>query len=63
MNKKIATLMFAIGLGMAASPVFAASCKTYCSEDFRRCVDADRPLMECNIERVECWDRLCYGIF
>lgn len=63
MNRKIATLLFAIGLGAAAGPVVAASCKTYCSEDFGLCVASGRPLMECNIERVECWDRLCDGIF
>jgi len=59
MNKKIATLLFAIGFGAAVSPVVAANCKSTCAAEYRLCVDSGRPQAECAAERVECWEFLC----
>jgi len=59
MNKKVAALLFAIGLGAASSPVVAASCKFACAAEYNHCVDSGRPLEECTAERAECWEFLC----
>lgn len=59
MNKKFATLLFAIGVGIAASPVIAASCKQPCAAEYHHCVDSGRPLAECVAERAECWAFFC----
>jgi len=58
MNKKIATLLFAIGLGVAASPALA-SCEYYCATDYRVCVAGGTPAAECAAERTACLRDMC----
>ena len=58
MNKKLATLLFAIGLGAAAAPAFA-SCEFYCASDYRACVAGGTPAAECAAERTACLRDMC----
>lgn len=37
MNKKLAMLMLAIGLGAATAPAFALECGVYCARGFSAC--------------------------
>ena len=37
MNKKFAMLMFALGVGTASAPAFAALCEVQCSRNFSQC--------------------------
>jgi hypothetical protein len=37
MNKKLATLLFAIGIGAAAAPAFAGQCQAYCQNARMAC--------------------------
>jgi len=55
MNKKLATLMFAIGLGAAAAPAFATSCEAQCGRNFGQCLA--NPLYDaefCNQRYEDC---------
>jgi hypothetical protein len=38
MNKKLAMLMFAIGLGAATAPAFSADCYVACGRNFNKCL-------------------------
>ena len=58
MNKKLATLLFAIGLGAAAAPAFA-SCEFYCASDYRVCVAGGTAAAECAAERTACLRDMC----
>jgi len=58
MNKKIATLLFAIGLGAAAAPAFA-SCEFYCASDYRVCVAGGWSVAECAAEHMACLRDMC----
>lgn len=59
MNKKIAALLFAIGLGAPSSPSWAYDCKHYCAAGYRICIDSGRPEAECFAERAECFEMYC----
>lgn len=39
MNKKLALLLFAIGLGAASAPALADSCQSYCIRAYNYCLD------------------------
>jgi len=58
MNRKIATLLFAIGLGAAAGPALA-SCEFYCATDYRVCIQNGWSVAECNAERMVCLRDMC----
>ncbi len=58
MNKKIAALLFAIGLGAASSPVLA-SCEFYCASDYNQCIKSGMPSAECAAERTACLRDMC----
>lgn len=56
MNKKLAMLMFAIGLGAAAAPALA-SCQYYCAVEHRACLaSSTNPAEECEPEYEACVD-------
>jgi len=55
MNKKFATLLFAIGLGVAASPALAGQCEYACSIEYKYCTsDGVTPTADCDAQRLEC---------
>lgn len=39
MNKRLALLVFAIGLGAASAPALANSCQSYCIMAYNWCID------------------------
>lgn len=53
MNKKIATFIFAIGLGATAIPAFA-SCYSICATEWRACVASGTDSAECSAELSAC---------
>lgn len=58
MNKKLATLLFALGLGAASAQAFAGtSCASYCLRNYQACVANGYPEAECDLTRMECYDR------
>lgn len=54
MNKKLAMLMFAIGLGAAAAPVLAVSCEHYCALARNACSASGTDLGTCNDNYNDC---------
>ena len=53
MNKKLAMLLFSIGLGVASSPAWA-SCEFYCAQAYRACINSGLPAADCEAERADC---------
>jgi hypothetical protein len=58
MNKKFATLVFAIGLGAASAPAFA-SCLSACAAIYRTCIAAGGATADCRAEQQECVETTC----
>jgi hypothetical protein len=58
MNKKFATLVFAIGLGVASAPAFA-SCQSACAVVYRTCIAAGEAMADCRAEQQECLAMTC----
>lgn len=58
MNKKVAALLFAIGLGAASSPALA-SCQFYCASDYGYCIDSGVPKAECDAAQIACLRDMC----
>lgn len=59
MNKKLATLLFAIGVG-AASSAYAwpdPECGRGCWETYMHCRDSGTNMEYCEFERIECQTR------
>lgn len=54
MNKKFATLMFAIGLGAAAAPAFAFSCAFYCNKELIACLKSGELAEVCYADNEAC---------
>jgi hypothetical protein len=55
MNKKLASLMFAIGLGVASAPAFA-SCTYYCVSEYNACIAGGDDPATCQADRQMCLD-------
>jgi hypothetical protein len=55
MNKKLATLLFAIGLGTAAAPAFA-SCAYWCEADYNTCLQRGFDPAQCEAQLDACYD-------
>ncbi|WP_296952155.1 hypothetical protein [uncultured Massilia sp.] len=55
MNRKIALLMFAIGVGAASAPALAASCQGLCAAAYRSCISWGGDPATCEAEREECF--------
>lgn len=55
MNKKLATFLFAIGLGVTAGPALA-SCMYYCSANYNNCMHLGKPAEQCEAAREACED-------
>jgi len=55
MNKKLATLFFAIGLGAASSQALASCFE--CHRQYQECIANGFPLEECAENQVFCNDR------
>lgn len=53
MNKKIATFLFAVGIGVASAPAFA-SCYYYCSLEWKACVASGAPMADCDADLQAC---------
>jgi hypothetical protein len=58
MNKKFATLMFALGLGVASAPAFA-SCESACAAIYRSCIANGGATADCRAEQQECLVTTC----
>lgn len=56
MNRKLALLMFAIGVGTATAPAFAFSCAYYCSIERKACLSEGSTAAECNDVFQACMD-------
>jgi len=63
MNKKLATLLFALGIGISGGSAFAfdpddvPSCGTQCFRSFQACKAAGVPLAQCQEDFSACRDR------
>jgi hypothetical protein len=57
MNKKIAALLFALGLGAASAQALALSCSGACLRNYQACVANGYPEAECDLARLDCYDR------
>ena len=55
MNKKLATLLFAIGIGAASAPAFA-SCTYYCVAEYNACIGGGTDKPTCDADRQMCLD-------
>jgi hypothetical protein len=53
MNKRFATFIFAISIGLTAAPAFA-SCYHYCAVDYQSCMASGADPAECNAEVQAC---------
>lgn len=56
-NRKFASLLFALGIGAASAPVFAADCSYYCWADHRAClsgVNGPTPADVCDTFYQDC---------
>lgn len=60
MNKKIAALLFAMGVGVSASPVVMASCQGDCYADYRQCKLDGGTEADCRMYQEWCNDA-CAG--
>lgn len=54
MNKKFAALLFAIGLGVSASPAVLASCKGDCLMQYNECVAETGDTVSCGKMKTYC---------
>ena len=60
MNKKLATLLFAIGLGASASSALAFNpfgeypCEYYCRQNYNACIDDGTDPGQCYMDRIDC---------
>jgi hypothetical protein len=57
MNKKLATLLFAIGLGATSAQAVADSCGWTCLRAYQACVNSGTAQLDCDLERLDCYDR------
>jgi hypothetical protein len=55
MNRKLATLLFAIGIGVTAVPAMA-SCIHYCAVSYAACIKAGKPMEQCDAAQAACED-------
>lgn len=55
MNKKIAALLFAMGLGVTASPLAFASCQGDCYRAYKACIADGIDQASCLEERDWCY--------
>jgi hypothetical protein len=53
MNRKLASLLFAIGLGVASAPAFA-SCEYYCATEYRACMASGMDPASCQQDLAAC---------
>jgi len=61
MNKKLATLMFALGIGIASAPAIAFSCESICKGRHNGCLAGSQyTTEECDAAYAACQE-LCYG--
>lgn len=56
MNKKIAVLLFAIGLGASAAHA-ADSCGWSCLREYQACIKSGAAEIDCLDERLDCTSR------
>lgn len=61
MNKKLATLLFAVGIGASTGPALAFGpfdeyqCGYYCRQSYEECVAYGYGTQaECNMDRIDC---------
>jgi len=54
MNKKFAALLFALGVGVSASPLAFASCQGDCYQEYKRCKAYGGSETECRYWQEEC---------
>ncbi|MGJ9420071.1 hypothetical protein ACHAC9_20310 [Massilia sp. CMS3.1] len=58
MNKKLATLLFAIGLGVSASSAMAVgSCQWNCKLAYDACMKSGEDALQCDMDRLDCYSR------
>jgi len=56
MNKKLALLLFAIGVGVTSAQA-ADSCGWTCLRTYQACVKAGTPTLDCELDREDCYAR------
>jgi hypothetical protein len=56
MNKKLALLLFAIGVGVTSAQA-ADSCGWSCLRTYQACVKAGTPELDCALDRMDCTAR------
>jgi hypothetical protein len=56
MNKKLAILLFAMGLG-ATSTQAADSCGWTCLRTYQACIASGANQIDCELDRIDCTDR------
>jgi hypothetical protein len=57
MNKKLAVLLFAIGIGATSTQALADSCGWTCLRAYQACIKAGTPSLDCELDRLDCYDR------
>jgi len=62
MNKKLATLLFAIGIGAAAGSALAfpgddPTCEQQCFTTYQACQAAGEDPLQCRMDHMDCRDR------
>jgi len=63
MNKKLATLLFGISMGISAGSALAFSpgepypCEYYCREAFVACNNSGIDQLQCAMDQIDCWAR------
>jgi hypothetical protein len=57
MNKKLATLLFAMGLGLTSTQALAVSCGWACLRAYQACVASGTAELDCLLDRLDCTDR------
>lgn len=60
MNKKIAALLFAMGLGVSASPLAFASCQGDCYQEYKQCKNNGGTEADCRMYQEWC-NEACAG--
>lgn len=57
MNKKLAFLLFAIGIGATSTQAIADSCGWTCLRTYQACVASGADQLQCDLDRLDCYDR------
>lgn len=55
LNKKVAAMMFAVGLGVTLSPAAFASCQGECYQEYKACLFDGGSTADCIDQRDYCY--------